>query len=117
DYSARGQRGKTSRLRNEPSGTFATVFWSLYCRDIPFIVRLFGNLVLWMGPESTDLLRVASRPKGSLSELLLPPGYFRIGCPDIGSFNAICFDMNYRSQNRNAESCSQTRRKFSAIQK
>jgi len=52
------------------------------------------------GPGSTDLFEVASRPKASLSELLLPAGYFQIGRPDTGSFDAICFDMNGQNQNR-----------------
>jgi hypothetical protein len=51
-------------------------------------------------PESTELSEVASPTKGSLSELLLPAGYFQIGRPDTGSFDAICFDMNDRNQNR-----------------
>ena len=52
------------------------------------------------GQESTELSEVASPKKGSLSELLLPAGYFQIGRPDTGSFDAICFDMNDRNQNR-----------------
>jgi hypothetical protein len=42
----------------------------------------------------------AGAPKGSLSELLLPAGYVQIGQPDTGSFDAVCFDLNDRSQNR-----------------
>ena len=52
------------------------------------------------GPGSTELLEVASPQKGSLSELLLPAGYFQIGRPDTGSFDAVCFDMNTQKQNR-----------------
>jgi hypothetical protein len=52
------------------------------------------------GPGSAELSEVASPKKGSLSELLLPAGYFQIGRPDTGSFDAICFDMNDRNQNR-----------------
>jgi hypothetical protein len=52
------------------------------------------------GPASTELLGVASAIKGSLSELLLPAGYFQIGRPDTGSFDAICFDLNDGKQNR-----------------
>lgn len=52
------------------------------------------------GPASTELVEVASPQKGSLSELLLPAGYFQIGRPDTGSFDAICFDMNTQAQNR-----------------
>jgi hypothetical protein len=51
-------------------------------------------------PGSTELSEVASPTKGSLSELLLPAGYFQIGRPDTGSFDAICFEMNDRNQNR-----------------
>jgi hypothetical protein len=52
------------------------------------------------GPESAELAAVASAQRGSLSELLLPAGYFQIGRPDTGSFDAICFDMNTQKQNR-----------------
>jgi hypothetical protein len=52
------------------------------------------------GPASTELVEVASPSKGSLSELLLPAGYFQFGRPDTGSFDAICFDMNTLAQNR-----------------
>jgi hypothetical protein len=58
--------------------------------------------ISFFGWESglTELSEVASGTKGSLSELLLPAGYFQIGRPDTGSFDAICFDMNDRNQNR-----------------
>jgi len=42
----------------------------------------------------------ASAAKGSLSELLIPAGYVQIGQPDTGSFDAICFDLNHKCQNR-----------------
>jgi hypothetical protein len=47
-----------------------------------------------------ELVEVALAQKGSLSELLLPAGYFQIGRPDTGSFDAVCFDMNTHKQNR-----------------
>jgi len=52
------------------------------------------------GPGATELLEVASPQRGSLSELLLPAGYFQIGRPDTGSFDAVCLDMNTQMQNR-----------------
>jgi hypothetical protein len=52
------------------------------------------------GSGSTEFPAVASPQKGSLSELLLPAGYFQIGRPDTGSFDAICFDMSMWKQNR-----------------
>jgi len=52
------------------------------------------------GPTSTELFEVASPRRGSLSEFLLPAGYFQIGRPDTGSFDAICFDLNTQKQNR-----------------
>jgi hypothetical protein len=52
------------------------------------------------GAASTEFVEIASAAKGSLSELLLPAGYFQIGRPDTGSFDAICFDLNTRAQNR-----------------
>jgi hypothetical protein len=42
----------------------------------------------------------AAKPAGSLSELLIPAGYVQVGQPDTGNFDAICFDLNQRSQNR-----------------
>src|SRR5215469_14691308 len=52
------------------------------------------------GPASQELLEIASPHKNPLSELLGPAGYFQIGRPDTGSFDAICFDMNDKKQNR-----------------
>jgi hypothetical protein len=52
------------------------------------------------GPGEAELLEVVPPQKGSLSELLLPAGYFQIGRPDTGSFDAVCFDMNAQAQNR-----------------
>jgi|KBSSwiStaDraftv2_1062776.scaffolds.fasta_scaffold2390970_1 hypothetical protein len=52
------------------------------------------------GQESTELSEVASPKEGSLSDLLLPAGYFQIGRPATGSFDAICFDLNDGNQNR-----------------
>ena len=48
---------------------------------------------------SSELFEV-SRAKGSLSELLLPSGYFQIGRPETGDFDAFCFDLNVQGQNR-----------------
>lgn len=52
------------------------------------------------GPTSAEFFEVASPLKGSLSEFLLPAGYFQIGQPDTGSFDAICFDLSTQKQNR-----------------
>jgi hypothetical protein len=52
------------------------------------------------GPTSAELFEVASPRKGFLSEFRLPAGYFQIGRPDTGSFDAICFDLNTQKQNR-----------------
>jgi len=49
---------------------------------------------------SGNLFDVASAPKGSLSELLLPSGYIQIGRPEGGDFDAACFDVNAERQNR-----------------
>jgi hypothetical protein len=59
-----------------------------------------GISFLGWGPASMELLAVASPQRGSLSELLLPKGYFQIGRPDTGSFDAVCFDLNTRKRNR-----------------
>ena len=50
--------------------------------------------------DSNGYTEEASTAKGSLSELLIPAGYVQIGRPDTGSFDAICFDFNQKSQNR-----------------
>jgi len=58
-------------------------------------ISLFG----WE-TDSTAYIEEASAGKDSLSELLIPAGYVQIGQPDIGSFDAICFDLNEKCQNR-----------------
>jgi hypothetical protein len=52
------------------------------------------------GSEWTELFEAALPRSGSLAELLLPAGYFQIGRPDTGSFDAICFDLKTQKQNR-----------------
>ena len=52
------------------------------------------------GPTSKEFCGLTSPHKDPLSELLGPAGYFQIGRPDTGSFDAICFDMNGEKQNR-----------------
>jgi hypothetical protein len=42
----------------------------------------------------------ASAPRGSLSEVLIPAGFVQIGRPSTGLFDAVCFDLNGRAQNR-----------------
>lgn len=58
-------------------------------------ISLFG----WES-SSNSYTDEASAAKGSLSELLIPAGYVQIGRPDTGDFDAICFDLNQKSQNR-----------------
>ncbi len=50
--------------------------------------------------DASAYFNAASAEKGSLSEVLLPAGYVQIGQPEGGSFDAVCFDMNERKQNR-----------------
>ena len=50
--------------------------------------------------DSNKYIVEASSPKNSLSELLIPAGYVQIGRPDMGDFDAICFDLNCQAQNR-----------------
>lgn len=59
-----------------------------------------GILFFGWGPAWREFFEVASPHKDPLSELLGPAGYFQIGRPDTGSFDAICFDMNGKKQNR-----------------
>jgi hypothetical protein len=58
-------------------------------------ISLFG----WESTE-TEFSKVAPPEKGSLSELLLPSGYFQIGRPDTGDFDAVCFDFKMQEKNR-----------------
>ena len=58
-------------------------------------ISLFG----W-DSDCNPYIEEASAAKGSLSELLLPADYVQIGRPDTGNFDAICFDFNEQSQNR-----------------
>lgn len=53
--------------------------------------------------DSSSYIVEASAPKGSLSELLLPNGYVQVGQLDTGSFDAVCFDLNQKSQNRECQ--------------
>ncbi|HXJ87191.1 MAG TPA: hypothetical protein VMS18_10270 [Candidatus Binatia bacterium] len=53
--------------------------------------------------DSSPYIAEASAPAGSLSELLLPNGYVQVGQPDTGSFDAVCFDLNQKSQNRECQ--------------
>jgi hypothetical protein len=50
--------------------------------------------------EVNEYFGAASAAEGSLSELLLPAGYWQIGRPDTGDFDAICIDLNHKAQNR-----------------
>jgi hypothetical protein len=72
-------------------------FLSLY--SFPTFDVLGISLFGWES-ESNPYAEEASAAKGSLSELLLPAGYVQIGRPDTGDFDAICFDLNDRNQNR-----------------
>jgi len=65
-------------------------------------ISLFG----W-DSDSNAYVEEASAAEGSsrrfpvhLSEFLIPAGYVQIGRPDGGDFDAICFDFNQQSQNR-----------------
>jgi hypothetical protein len=58
-------------------------------------ISLFG----WESDESEFIVET-STPRNSLSELLIPAGYVQIGRPATGNFDAICFDLNDRRQNR-----------------
>lgn len=51
-------------------------------------------------PDSNAFVEQLSMPKGSLAELLLPNNYVQIARPDSGDFDAVCFDLNQKRQNR-----------------
>jgi hypothetical protein len=58
--------------------------------------------ITFFGWESDSNLYIteALAAAGSLSELLIPAGYVQIGRPDGGDFDAICFDLKQKPQNR-----------------
>jgi len=58
-------------------------------------VSLFG----WQS-DSNPYIEEATAPKGSLSEVLHPRGFVQIGRPDTGNFDAVCFDLNQKTHNR-----------------
>ena len=58
-------------------------------------ISLFG----WES-AANSYIDEASAAKGSLSELLIPARYGQIGRPDTGNFDAVCFDLNQKCQNR-----------------
>ncbi len=64
----------------------------------PFDV--LGVSIFGWDSELNEFMQEAAGPKNSLSELLIPAGYVQIGRPDTGNFDAICFDLNRHSQNR-----------------
>jgi hypothetical protein len=61
---------------------------------------VFGVSLLGWDSDSTAYLGEASARKNSLFELLIPAGYVQIGHPANGDFDAVCFDLNRRAQNR-----------------
>ena len=75
-------------------------FESLLSRYSSASFDALGISFFGWGPALVELFEVASHRKGSLSEFLLPAGYFQIGRPDTGSSDAICFDLNTPKQNR-----------------
>ncbi len=59
------------------------------------------SLFAWnKSPEKNEYFLAAREMKDTLSELLLPSGYFQIGRPDTGIWDAVCIDFNDRAQNR-----------------
>ncbi len=75
-------------------------FESLLSRySFPAFDVLGTTLFAW-NSDANEYITEASAPKNSLSELLIPAGYVQIGRPDTGNFDAICFDLNRQSQNR-----------------
>lgn len=60
-----------------------------------------GGISFFSWQRETDQYTAeASSKRGGLSELLLPAGFFQIGRPDTGDFDAVCFDLNRTRQNR-----------------
>jgi len=75
-----------------------------------FLSRHRFPSLMFSGSLSLDGSRIRVRtlwrrrpPKGSLSELLLPNGCVQVGQLDTGSFDAVCFDLNQKSQNRECQ--------------
>lgn len=63
-----------------------------------FAVR--GFFLFDWGKDGNSLANEAAAPKGSLSEVLRPAGFVQIGRLDPFNWDAVCFDLNDRRQNR-----------------
>jgi hypothetical protein len=51
---------------------------------------------------ANEYFGAASAAKGTLSELLIPAGYFQLGQPETGDFDAVCIDFNGKGQGEQA---------------
>lgn len=70
-------------------------------RFCPFLlsgIEFFGN----QGNGDDDDLVVASLRDPVLARVSLARGFVQIGRPDTGAYDPVCFDMNRRSNNREA---------------
>ena len=84
------------RLPNRLPPSFASL---LSAYSFPSFDVLGISLFGWES-DSNPYIAEAAAPRGSLSELLLPKGYAQIGRPDTGNFDAVCFDLNQKTHNR-----------------
>jgi hypothetical protein len=99
-------------LREEDNGTRLELFERKLPVRLPQSFELFlsrysfpafdvGGISLFAWDSDSNMYtEEASAAKGSLSELMLPAGYVQIGRPDTGDFDAVCFDLNRQTQNR-----------------
>jgi len=82
-------------------------FESFLCRCSFPAFDVMGISLFGWDSDSNAYVQEASAGEGSsrrfpvhLSKFLIPAGYVRIGRPDGGDFDAICFDFKRQSQNR-----------------
>ncbi|HLX85021.1 MAG TPA: hypothetical protein VKR59_14065 [Terriglobales bacterium] len=82
-------------------------FQSFLCRYSFPAFDVMGIALFGWDSDSNAYVEEASAAESSsrrfpvhLSEFLIPAGYVQIGRPDGGDFDAICFEFNQQSQNR-----------------
>lgn len=91
---------RLSKLREKLPRRLPQSFESLLSRYSFPAFDLLGISFFEWDTDANPYTAEASAKKGSLSELLIPAGYVQIGRPDTGDFDAICFDLNQSSNNR-----------------
>jgi len=104
------EEDNTSRLRileEKLPKRLPQSFESFLCRYSFPAFDVMGIALFGWDSDSNAYVEETSAAEGSsrrfpvhLSEFLIPAGYVQIGRPDGGDFDAVCFEFNQQSQNR-----------------